>query len=179
MTRFDKSLEKPVPEVDEVIPIAGSFATSTGRSLEPKFTRLEDIPDLDSKGLRIELNGGTYKKQRQRAIIDMTCDPHRTGNERRDIVFREEIEERDDDEGDKDKDGEKDDEGDGDGDEKRSLHFVSYGEDADSGGKQRTLRLDWRTKYACEDYEEDDDGGSKSTHWGFFTWFIVLYVLCP
>lgn len=67
---------------------------------------------------------------------------------------------------------------DGDGKDRRgkSLEFVSFrtwGED-DFG----VLRLKWRTKYACAgqtEHEPEHKPGSKtSSHWGFFTWFIIM-----
>lgn len=164
--------------MDEVYPIAGSYATSTGKGLEPKYERLEDLPDSDMTGLRLELHGGTYKKKSQMAVIDMQCDPERTGNEKSPV-----------------KDG-KDDEdeklrsleantkdnpqGDNEEGEENSLRFVSYKEEDEKKGV-RVLRLDWRTKYACQSYEEDDDDGGNETdgnvrHWGFFTWFIIMYI---
>ena len=57
-------------------------------------------------------------------------------------------------------------------DDGKSLTFVSYGSIDD---KTDVLRLNWRTKYACEDFEDDDDeSSSKGSHWGFFTWFIIM-----
>ena len=161
MRRYDKTLPDPKPEIDEVIPIAGSYATSTGKNLEPKYTTLESIPDSNARGLRIELYGGKYKNQAQRAIIDMTCDPERTGNEQR----RRKTKREDDD----DKDDDKDEEGKNDG----SLQFVSYGPE-DESNKLGTLRLSWRTKYACEGAPDDDENPSASKHWGFFTWFLLM-----
>jgi Autophagy-related protein 27 len=163
------------PRVDEVYSIAGSYATSTGKGLDPKFERLEDIPDSDMTGLRLELHGGTYKKENQMAIIDLQCDPERTGNEKSPVKKGNEEPEG------KSRSAESDDKDDtedgDDDDDDNSLRFVSYEKEDD----KQILRLDWRTKYACEKFEEDDDedsgkdGGSK--HWGFFTWFIVVYVL--
>jgi autophagy-related protein 27 len=168
LRRYDEG-DPEQAEVDEVYPIAGSYATSTGKGLEPKYKRLEDIPDSDMKGLRIELGGGTYNKQKQRAIIDMQCDPERTGNEKSPVSKGK------DDPDEKLRSAEADEKDDEDDDD-NSLSFVSYLEDEDK--KFKTLRLDWRTKYACESFEEDDQDGSGSDssgkHWGFFTWFIVL-----
>jgi len=52
-----------------------------------------------------------------------------------------------------------------------SLTFVSYGP-VEGRENMEVLRLDWRTKYACEDFEDDADG--KKGGWGFFTWFILM-----
>jgi autophagy-related protein 27 len=158
------------PRVDEVYPIAGKYHTSTGKGLEPKYERLEKIPDSDMRGLRLELHGGTYKKQSQMAIIDLQCDPERTGNERSPPRKGE------DDEDEKLRNAESDekDDPDEDDDEENSLRFVSYKKEDDN----EVLRLDWRTKYACQEYDDNDDKGSgkdsSGKHWGFFTWFIVL-----
>lgn len=169
------------PAVDEVISIAGSFATSTGKGLDPKYQRLEDLPASDMKGLRIELHGGTYQKKNQKAIINMQCDPDRTGNENGHIKKGKEDEDekvRDAEDEDEDKKDDKDKDDSKEGENENSLSFVSYKyEDDDKDVK--TLRLDWRTKYACQDYEEDDneEGNKNGRHWGLFTWFVVLYVL--
>ena len=117
----------------------------------------------------MELHGGTFNKKDQMVIIEFQCDLTRSGNE-----GFETIEERrrktkknvealaDKDADDKDEEGEK------------SLTYVSYGSRDD---KTDLLRLDWKTKYACEDYDDNDDedgGSSKSSHWGLFTWFIIM-----
>ena len=52
-----------------------------------------------------------------------------------------------------------------------SLIIKSYGPltpDAD----EDVLRMEWRTKYACENMENSDS--DTSGHWGFFTWFIIM-----
>ena len=48
--------------------------------------------------------------------------------------------------------------------------------------RQATLRLDWRTKYAClsssdnPSKDKDDSQSSPSTkHWGFLTWLIIMF----
>lgn len=52
-----------------------------------------------------------------------------------------------------------------------SLRFCGYEEEkTDKDKKVKTLRLEWRTKYACEDAPAPDGG----SHWGFFTWFIIM-----
>ncbi|ERF70823.1 hypothetical protein EPUS_02345 [Endocarpon pusillum Z07020] len=177
-TTFNRN-DDDKPHVDEVIPIAGSFATSTGTNLDPIIERLEDISGSDMTGLRLELHGGTYMKQKQVAIIDLQCDPERTGNEKSPVKKKK----GKDDEDDKVRNAESDegndsaDDDDDDDDDNNSLRFVSYKKEED----HQVLRLDWRTKYACTTYEEDDDSGSgkegTSKHWGFFTWFIVLLFL--
>ncbi|RAL59815.1 hypothetical protein DID88_000444 [Monilinia fructigena] len=44
-------------------------------------------------------------------------------------------------------------------------------------GDADILRLTWRTKHACENGPKDDKEDKKSSHWGFFTWFIIVAFL--
>ncbi|KAK6352957.1 hypothetical protein TWF696_004949 [Orbilia brochopaga] len=44
------------------------------------------------------------------------------------------------------------------------------------GYDRSTLRLEWKTKHACENALKDTPSGSKGS-WGFFTWFIVIVFL--
>ena len=77
-----------------------------------------------------------------------------------------------DDDKDDGKDGDDDDDDDKDDEDKRPLKFISYKEEAD---QTTVLRLEWRTKYACEKRDgADSPSKSKSEHWGFFTWFIIM-----
>ena len=50
-----------------------------------------------------------------------------------------------------------------------SLKFLKYGPDI-ADDTVDLLRLEWRTKYACEDAPKEN----VSTGWGFFTWFILM-----
>lgn len=52
-----------------------------------------------------------------------------------------------------------------------SLSFLSYETDP-ANENTDLLRLEWLTKYACEDQRDKDLEDSKS--WGFFTWFILM-----
>ena len=160
--------EKKHIEVENVIPIAGNFDSSTGSSLDPKVSRLK-AQDSSADGLQIELNGGNYNHMRQKAVIQLQCDKERTGNEERRRKAK-----RDGDEA-----GDDDDKKDGDDKEEEppstsSLQFVSYGP-VEGKEKLEVLRLNWKTKYACEDYADSDEAVKKSG-WGFFTWFVLLYV---
>lgn len=148
-------------QIQNVISVAGSFHTTDGKGLEPHYQRLKS-KDSTLEGLELELNGGTYGKKNQQAIIQFKCDKDRTGNEgNEDAASR--LRRRD------DKD---DDNQDGKIDDKNSLSFVSYGPE-EGKADMDILRLDWRTKYACEDYIENDSSDKKGG-WGFFTWLIVL-----
>ena len=58
-------------------------------------------------------------------------------------------------------------------DNDNSLRFCGYDlETEEKDKKVQTLRLEWRTKYACAD-APSPDGGS---HWGFFGWFFIMCV---
>lgn len=168
------------------IDIAGTYTTLHNGQLNAHFELLRDSKsnsDQGREGLRAELHGGRFpyddhkKGEDQRAIIEFVCDKDREGTEKGEV----------DDGGDRE-----DDDGEGDGkDEKRKLRLRSDGngskcEDSDASlrfcgyqqeeternKKATTLRLEWRTKYACEDAPQD-----SSSHWGFFTWFIIILFL--
>ena len=177
--------------VRKVIPIAGDYTTSHGRHLDPQWTRLKGSAsneDTDKEGLRLELNGGKYplnsrRGREQKAIVEFSCNKTMEGTE----GFEETssitamLRRRDDDDEDDDEPLPEMDEG-------KALQFLSYkcvGDDCDQEGKGTdTLRLIWKTKYACEGKADDapdapaDDGGKKSSaSWGFFTWFIIVLFL--
>lgn len=139
--------------VDNVIPVAGNFESSTGAGLDPKVSRLK-AEDANSDGLLIELNGGKYNKRKQRAVLQLECDNDRTGTEEQ--ICADETGEEKDPESCMD-----------------SLQFVSYGQ-VEGKSNMEVLRLNWKTKYACEAYAESDE--AKKSGWGFFTWFILMYV---
>ncbi|EXJ90067.1 hypothetical protein A1O3_03135 [Capronia epimyces CBS 606.96] len=145
-------------QVENVIPVAGNFESSTGKSLAPKVSRLK-AQDSKSDGLQIELNGGYYNKKKQRAVIQLQCDKERTGDEEKRRLARDE-----------DDDGEEDDQPEPES-PTASLSFISYGP---VEGKEQieVLRLDWKTKYACESYADSDE--AKKSGWGFFTWFVLI-----
>ncbi|EER42503.1 conserved hypothetical protein [Histoplasma capsulatum var. duboisii H88] len=153
------------------IPIAGIFVQNSGRNLNPKVTRLK-ASDSQHEGLRIELHGGKYpfngKDYDQQAVIEMTCDRSRSGLEG-DWSGKMATLADEDGPGDDKKDGKTDDDKKA---EDKSLRFKSYGQ----VDNVFVLRLDWVTKHACEDFE--DDGSGKAAHWGFFTWLIVIVFLC-
>lgn len=150
-------------QVNEVISVAGDFSTADGRPLDPHYERLKAKKESDQEGLEVELNGGIRGKKKQKAIINFICDKDRTGNEGIDSLTKMTRRADSDDDDDKKKEGEVDD--------KNSLKFISYG-DEEGNTDVEILRLDWRTKYACEDHVEE--GGDKKGGWGFFTWLILL-----
>lgn len=160
---------------DAYIPIAGNYINYNGHTLDPTISRLRNV-DSDREGVRVALHGGNHpfddkKGEKQQAVIDFVCDPERSGLEGQ--------------EGDKGKgkgkraekaddndDSDENNEGNDKSKDGSSLRFISYGHE--DGTDSDVLRLEWLTKYACEDFEGDDD--NKSNSWGFFTWFIILCV---
>jgi hypothetical protein len=154
--------EDGTEEETDIIPIAGNYLGS-GRRIEPTYTRLKKH-DSKVEGLRMELHGGQYpdkKGWKQQAVIEFLCDHGRTGLEGEPTEKRRHK---------KDEEPPKGDQGQEE-DNTRSLQFTSYGLVDD----MYVLRLDWRTKYACEHPgEEEEEEEGKSNHWGFFTWLIVL-----
>ncbi|KAF1954686.1 hypothetical protein CC80DRAFT_493472 [Byssothecium circinans] len=165
------------------IDIAGHYKFfGNGRDLDEKYERLKNSKsnaDSGKEGVRIELHGGRYPADvkngtNQRAIIEMVCDPERTGLEG---------DEKDNGETDDNKDeteeqarrrslGKRDGTGKCE-DSDKSLRFCGYEEEEPSKDKKvQTLRLEWRTKHACEGAET-----TPGSHWGFFTWFIIIFFL--
>lgn len=141
--------------IENIIPIAGNYLG--GGTLDPIYTRLKET-DSDVEGVQIELHGGYWDKRKQKAVINFECDKSRTGNEGKEGDAKgRTVRGRDDEEG----------------NDANSLTFVSYGS---VDGKEVTdvLRLNWKTKYACEDFVEEE-GDEKKGGWGFFTWFILMY----
>lgn len=130
-------------QIDRIIPIAGDFGTA---KLSPTYTRLKSSTaeaDANKEGVRVELHGGEY--------------PPGDGGKKQKAVVEFIC--------DKDKTGLEGQERDGKtvaGE--RSLKYLGYDGDV--------LKLQWRTKQACEQQTgSDGDGGSQ---WGFFTWFIII-----
>lgn len=105
------------------------------------------------------------------------CDKEREGNEGQEKEGGDlEDDKGDDDDKKEEKLRRREDKGDGKGkceDSDNSLRFCGYTSENEGKNKVQTLRLEWRTKYACEDAPPSKDGGS---HWGFFGWFFIMYV---
>ncbi|GAD94305.1 autophagy protein Atg27, putative [Paecilomyces variotii No. 5] len=177
-------------DFEYAFPVAGLDPMGHG-SIDPEVTRLKQL-DSTQEGLLVKLNGGEYREEPTKpkskkgasAVIEFQCDPDRTGLEGlKDIKDDDEKQERrgikrDDDDKDKDGGDNKDDDKDGkDGDPKisRSLSFKSFGPGDD---KSYVLKLDWKTKYACDNHVRDNKGSNSSSHWGFFTWLIIIVFLC-
>lgn len=180
------------------IDIAGMYKMQSGRELDAKFELLRNSKsnsDAGREGVRVELHGGRLpfddKKTGldQRAIIEFVCDKERTGLEGDEKDNGEH--ESDPKDGDDQKDGDKKDGDNKDGNKKEgklrrreesrkgkcedndhSLRFCGYERESfDKDKAAKTLRLEWRTQYACEDAPPAEDSGS---HWGFFGWFFIM-----
>ncbi|KAJ5746999.1 uncharacterized protein N7511_008695 [Penicillium nucicola] len=156
-------------------PIVGLDHGGQG-SKDPEVKRLkQDNPDTE--GLLVKLAGGEYKGEDNdqkakaaRAVIEFQCDPDRSGLEGlrtiQDIaedapaqVLRRMAAAEE-----------------GETPKNSSLQFKSFGPADDD---TYILRLDWRTRYACDDYQKEKGGdNSGSNSWGFFTWLIIIAFLC-
>lgn len=163
-------------------PVAGDFIHEN-RRLDPEITRLKNSDshaDAEKEGLRISINGGINDDVKQKVIIELICDPDHTGLDNVTAAASlEDTSRRKRDEGDE-KTGDGDKEEDPDPNAGKALQLVSYKPES-TGGKSledvNVLRLSWRTKYACEGQKgkpDTDRPASKSSHWGFFTWFIIM-----
>ncbi|KAJ5925918.1 hypothetical protein N7454_007428 [Penicillium verhagenii] len=130
---------------------------------DPEVTRLNEI-DEELEGVRIKMAGGEYKdkadakKKTAAAVIDFQCDPSRSGLEGLANTEDEGAEKR---------------RRDGEVVQEPSLQFKSMAPNDDD---TYILRLNWRTRYACDNYEGGNSGDS-SKHWGFFTWLIIIIFL--
>ena len=142
--------------------------------MDSKWTRLrssESTGDREKEGIRITMNGGKHEKQKQKASVEMLC--QRGENEEE---VRRRAENKDDDDDD-DEDGDGKNKGHGhDGEERSdghggSLKLISWEVEEDD---VKVLRLEWMTKYACEDADGSDGESSSSGSWGFFTWLIIM-----
>ena len=140
--------------------------------MDPKLTRLkssESASDREKEGVRIIMNGGKHEKQKQKASVELVCQRDESGGEARKRA--EDDEDDDDDEGDgknKAHDDKGETQSDGHG---GTLKLVSWEVEEDDA---KVLRLEWMTKYACEDADGSDEGSSTSGSWGFFTWFLIM-----
>lgn len=146
---------------------------------DPEVTRLKK-QDPDADGLLVKLTGGEYsenpksKPKDTAAVIEFRCDPDRSGLEGLEDVAETEVDDEkrrrraeDEDKADEDENGNEE-EDDDDENAGRSLKFRSFKLVDDT----YILRLDWRTKYACENYVRDNP--KSGGHWGFFTWIIIM-----
>ena len=136
--------------------------------MDPKLVRLkssESPSDREKEGVRITLNGGKHGKQKQKASVELLCQRDETGDE----VRRSAEDDEDDGDGENkahDDSGEKQSDGHG-----GTLKLISWKIEEDD---INVLRLEWETKYACEDADGSDGESSSSGSWGFFTWLLIM-----
>ena len=158
--RLENTFEN-VTTIIDTVPIAGEFLQSTGEALDPRWTRLKSSAshaDKEKEGVRLEMHGGKDSDgQKQKAIVEFLCDGSANDDRRRHLLVAEEEE----DEG-NGKDGEKEGE-EVDDEHGGKLKFLSW--DVEEGTK--VLRLEWTTKYGCENVK-DDKTRSSDRRWGEF-----------
>ncbi|KAL8720913.1 MAG: hypothetical protein Q9225_002299 [Loekoesia sp. 1 TL-2023] len=174
------------------IPIAGQYTLHGGTELDPKVTRLKtssSASDREKEGFRLEVHGPKYPAKngrKHKAVIEFLCQDkaeERRLEEERDLSSAppttRRVEEDVRMEADDDDDGGEEDHSatgeianDGHG---GTLKYIAF-EDVDD---MKVLSLEWRTKYACEESQGNDDSETKkkSNHWGFFTWLIIIIFL--
>jgi len=172
-------------EIGYAFPIVGLEHMGHGAK-DPEITRLKKL-DSSREGLLIKMSGGEYKdesgkKKDAGAVIEFQCDPDRTGLEGlQDIQDAKRKKKRqaaamavamaDEGSGNGNGNGNGTNEDLNDDDPNKSLKFVSFGPGDDNS---YVLKLDWRTKYACDNYVRDNKDNQSSGHWGFFTWLIIM-----
>lgn len=144
--------------------------------MDEKWSLLSTSPassDAGKEGLRLIMNGGYDKdrKRAQRAVVEFLCDKTRDG-----LEYNWSPEDKYDDNAAEDRRRDEKNSGDEeaepepvDDENGPSLRFISYETDK---GDVDTLHLTWRTRYACEGSKDEQD--SSDSHWGFFTWFIIM-----
>lgn len=183
--------------VETVTAIAGALENVGGSQFEYEATRLngsDSNSDAHKEGLRLVLKGGKHpldapvkERREQKAIVEFLCDKNEgTEGEWEDSEDKYSKLGRSEDKKEYVEKGE-DDNNDGKDQsfpehqlkkENAALIWESYGPEKDAD----VLRLTWHTKYACEKRDGNDDnnkgdGGDASTHWGFFTWFVIIVFL--
>ena len=193
--RWDPKTGKTT-DIDQVIPIVVGDDKAPV-AWEAKRLPRDDEAQKDGKkeGLRLTLQGGTtYQQRAQRTVIEFRCNPDLEGTEAEwesidEYVpaekknTRREEDKKDGDKKDEDKkEGGKKDEDKG-GDESApekqlkkdgaALIWGGYKREKDGNGDDMdTLHLTWYTKHACDAAVDEPVG--ESTHWGFFTWLVIL-----
>lgn len=164
-----------------MVPIAGDLKGEGGSDLDATWEFLDAVspPQTEGKenGLRVNIHGGFFgtgeDKRAQMAMVDFLCDKDKTGLEN---LWEPEADDqytkrmsggaqvaKDEDDAEEKKKGTND-------KDTPSLRYIKY----DTGsGEADVLHLEWSTKYACKDVRKEPTSQDGS-HWGFFTWFIVM-----
>ncbi|KAI1842553.1 hypothetical protein JX266_011307 [Neoarthrinium moseri] len=197
--------DSKVDVIEDAFAVAGNLQQYGGGSLDHEIINLsssDSNADAEKQGVRIILKGGFHtglnsQKRQQRAIIEFICDEKFEGDEAEWTSEDEYVP------GGDDSDNMRvrsvaddtdpllyvsDEEGGGGGDddkskpvqlgdnEKQALIFNSYGP-LESDKDVDVLRLTWKTKYACPDRRAEPGEDSPSSHWGFFTWMVMIVFL--
>lgn len=176
-------------ETDQVIPIVvGPSSDEKDKdksSFEWEAKRLpadDDAQKKDAKkeGLRLTLQGGTYQQRAQRTVVEFRCNPDVTGTEG-EWESLDEYVPKEQSEGGK-KNGRRDEKGDESTPEQQlkkdgaALIWQGYKrEKGEKDGDMDTLYLTWYTKSVCDAAADRPAPEQESSHWGFFTWFVILY----
>ncbi|KAL2258339.1 hypothetical protein VTK26DRAFT_8384 [Humicola hyalothermophila] len=180
----------------------GPFAWEAKRLPADRDGGDDDDDDDDAKnkdgakkkeGLRLTLAGTTYQRRAQRTVVEFRCNPDLTGDEgewesldkyvpaeekKNNKNSRREEEE-------KKKEEEKEEAPPEESTPERQLKkdgaalvWEGYKREKDQDGKDMdTLYLTWYTKFVCSDAVDQPEPVQESSHWGFFTWFVILLFL--
>ncbi|KAI4176582.1 MAG: hypothetical protein LQ343_000873 [Gyalolechia ehrenbergii] len=175
---IDPSANAPI--INDTIPIAVQNIHH-GVDIDAQITRLKtssSASDREKEGFRLELHGLKHGGKKQKAVIEFLCPDkaEEEGPEERDLSsipakrkavehFVVEADDNDEDEEDHSATGKVADDGHG-----GILTYKGY----DEVDESKVLRLEWETKYACENSQGNDSEAKKSNHWGFFTWLIIM-----
>ena len=169
-----------------IIPIAGDLASIGGKEFDYQVTRLstgEPHDDTLKPGIRLVLKGGVHtvddKKREQRAVVEFRCNKDFEGTEG-EVPAEDKYESsaalaRREDTKEPPKEGESTKEHQllKDSLNKTALRFVSYGPDKGDEAVD-ILHLTWETKHVCQDAAGNPDDGTPGSHWGFFTWLVIM-----
>ena len=117
--------------------------------------------DAEKEGVRLEMGGGIYSGKKHKVIVELLC-LREEERVRRELLRERQEEDSGGDDGEPQEIKGAVDDGKG-----GTLKFVSFTE-----AEEGTLRLQWDTKYACEDARDKENSGNG--HWGFFTWLIIM-----
>jgi len=171
--------EKKSSTVEEVIPIAGDLEKHGGGQFKWDATRLKTEGEGKSEGVKLTLKGGVYEQREQRAVVEFRCKKGTSGLDgewESEDEYTKAKREEDKKDGDK-KDEDKKKEGDSTGFPEKQLkkdNAALIWEGYTREGNVDTLFLTWHTEHACDKAVQDNPPADESSHWGFFTWLIIL-----
>ena len=179
--RWDPKTGKTT-DTDQIIPIVVGDDTAPVTWEAKRLPRDDDAAKKDGKkeGLRLALQGPTtYQQRAQRTVVEFRCNPDLVGTEAEWESVDEYVPANARREEDK-KDGDKK-EGDESTPETQlkkdgaALVWEGYKREKAADGKDTdTLYLTWYTKHACDAAVDEPPPAGESSHWGFFTWLVIL-----